>query len=209
MLLPKKDKDGIPYVSYSQINSWNNDKNKYMKQYFFGDPRDSNAYLDFGTKFGEAMETGDFSTFPKEKREFLATIPRLDEFEREIKWEFEGFYLKGFIDTNNVPVVTIIDYKTGDLSKEDYYSSDEYKQLEMYAGAIEQETGKLPEKAKVILVERLGNGFTGTLTLGSSYVEVDKKINRDTIDKVKQYVLDTVEDISRHYKAFLSLTENK
>ena len=84
--LPRRDKEGNFYLSYSQMSMWKKSKRDYMRQYFYGeeDTKDFlKPYGDFGSKVGEALEDNDFSGFTEEEQKFLKTIPRLEEFERE------------------------------------------------------------------------------------------------------------------------------
>ena len=83
--LPKTDKDGNPYLSYSQVSTWKRNKRDYIRQYFMGEGFEGNAYTDFGSRVGEALEKGIYNGFTASEIEFLETIPRYDEFEREIR----------------------------------------------------------------------------------------------------------------------------
>lgn len=204
--LPKKDKEGNQYLSYSQIHSFINKRRDYIRQYFLGDKFEGNAYTDFGKKIGEALENNDFSNFNKKEHELLKTIPRYDEFEREVRLQRDGFYVLGYIDSNTSDCIKILDYKTGDMDKEAVYVSDDYSQLYIYAAALEQELGALPKKASVVLIERLGNPFKGDkLVLGDKYVTIDKKITKKAIKDVVNKVDRVADEISDLYEVFLKL----
>jgi hypothetical protein len=205
--LPRKDEGGTPYLSYSQIATWKRSKRDYIRQYFLGEGFDGNQYTDLGKKVGEALENNDFSDFSRDERKLLLQLPRLDSFERMIRLEFpEGFYIKGFIDTNSSDFKHIIDYKTGDMGKRTEYDNDDYYQLEIYALALEQETGVLPDKAEVVLIERLGNAFKGeTLVLGSQFEIIDRSLDVFRLETVRQDVLKIALEISEYYEAFKQL----
>lgn len=219
IILPRTDKEGNYYLSYSQISTWKKSKRDYIRQYFLGEAFTGNKYTEFGTKVGESLENNDFSGFTKKEQEFLKTVPRYDEFEREIKLNMKGFYVKGFIDTNSLEpwhkghkyqtVLKLADYKTGDITKKkEEYESDDYIQLEIYSAAIKQDTKKLPKDVKVYLIDRKGNAYKGEeLTLGEEYVTIDKKITLKRVKEVKKIVQDTAEEISDYYKVFLKLNE--
>lgn len=219
IILPKTDDDGVYYLSYSQISTWKKSKREYIRQYFMGEKFEGNAYTEFGSKVGEALENNDYDGFTAKEKKFLKTIPRYDEFEREIKLQMDGFYIKGFIDTNTVLytdenkeskelVDKIADYKTGDITKKAVeYESDDYNQLDIYAGAIRQDTGKLPSNVKVFLIDRTGNAFKGeTLKLGSEFVTITKTVTDKRVDKVLEDVQVIAEEISRYYKLYLTLS---
>ncbi len=216
LILPKTDGEGVPYLSYSQVNTWKRSKRDYIRQYFLGEGFTGNAYTDFGSKVGEAIEDNDFSGFNDFEQEFLKTVPRYDEFEREIRLELDGFFIKGFIDTNSKPtdyeklgihVRRIADYKTGDiLKKTAEYESDDYIQLDIYAAAMEQEYGILPDSAQVYLIGRSGNAFKKEeLRLTNEFVTVNRSITPEKISKVKKDLQDIAEEISAYYQAYLKL----
>lgn len=209
--LPKKDDKGVPYLSYSQMSTWKKSKRDYIRQYFFGERFEGNAYTDFGGDIGSALENNDFSAYTKEEQEFLNTLPRLDQFERKVRLEFkEGFYVTGFIDTNSSDFKKIKDYKTGDMSKEAEYDNDNYTQLEIYAMALEQETGILPEEAEVILIERTGNAFKGEeLKLGSQFKVIPRSLDVFRLETVRQDIVKIAYEISEYYKIFLELCSDE
>ncbi len=208
MILPKIDKHGKPYLSYSQINSFLYNKKDYIKSYFFNEPIQFTAYIDFGSKVGKALETNDFSDFSEEEQQTLKRVPRLDEFEKEIRVDFGEFYLKGFIDTNSSDLTHFMDYKTGAAKKVTEYQKDDYIQPHIYALGIEQETGILPKKADIILIERYGNAFKGEpLTVGKEILPVPIDISRERIEYARELVIKTAKEIEHYYKIFLKLNK--
>lgn len=217
LILPRLDKDGNYYISYSQLNTWKRSKREYIRQYFFGEAFEGNAYTDFGTKVGEALENNDFSGFTAEEKKFLKTIPRYGEYEREIKLQMKGFYVKGFIDTSSpeedydngkgLHVRRMADYKTGDVKKKEAeYASDDYTQVDIYAAALRQEYGVLPDSVGVYIIDRKGNAFKGEeLTLGSKFVHVEKGTTDKRADNILEEVQTLAEEISEYYQIFLKL----
>jgi hypothetical protein len=206
--LPRLDDEGNCYISYSQHSKWKYSKKDYIRSYFFGDRFEGNAYTDFGSKIGEALENNDFSAFDKVELKTLNKITRLDEFERKIKLDLGDFYVMGYIDSNDTDCDILIDYKTGSLDKVAVYEDDEYDQLAIYAAAIEQETGKLPSQAHVELIERLGNAFRGeTLSLGKEVIQIPQDISPKRIKKVKKDIINVAKEISDHYRVFNNLNQ--
>lgn len=205
--------EGQPYLSYSQYSKFIKDYKGYVHQYFFGDPFLGNAYTEFGTKIGEALEKGDFSGFTDREKKTLELVPRLDEFERQVIWDLEGFVVMGYIDTNdnkNGEVNTVIDYKTGATSKEDEYDSEEYDQVAIYCAAIGQETGVYPEEGMVVLIERNGNAFRGEgLRLGTKVITIPQDVSKKKINQTRLKLRRTAKRISDHYAVFNKLQEVK
>lgn len=164
MNLPRKDKEGNSYLSYSQISLFKKDREEYRKQYILNEPFTGNAYTDFGSKVGKALELNDFSQgFTQSEQGTLKRVPRLDEFEKEVKLTYpdHGFYVVGYIDTIKSDLSILHDYKTGGKGKEHQYQQPEYTQLCYYSLAIKQQYGILPAKAQVCFIRRGGNAFRG------------------------------------------------
>jgi len=221
IMLPRVDEKGDYYISYSQINSWKRSKRDYIRSYFFGESFEGNAYTDFGSLVGEALEHNDFSSFTDEEEEFLKKVPRYDRFEVEVRLSMDGFYVLGFIDTMKMlydhkgaghlieGISAIADYKTGSIEKKIMdYDSDDYIQLDLYAMALQERIGKLPEKMYVYLIGRSGNAYAGEeLTLDKRFVEIEKHIDQKRVDQVKSEVQKIAEEISDYYKVFLKLNK--
>tara|TARA_R110002167_G_scaffold331706_1_gene538404 strand:- start:55922 stop:56557 length:636 start_codon:yes stop_codon:yes gene_type:complete len=203
MNLPKRDEENKGLYSYSQHKKWREDKKAYILSYFFKERFSGNAYTDFGSKVGEALENGDYSGFDKVEVKMLSKATRLDEFERPINWKFKDFTVLGYIDTIDKELTTLVDYKTGALNKVSVYEDDSYDQLGIYAGAIQQETGKLPTKAYVELIERTGNPFQREeLALGTFIVNIPQDVSPKKIKQIKREIEQAVKEISQYYSVF-------
>ena len=201
MNLPKKDKNGVGRLSYSQISLFKRSKSEYYESYIQGKPFEGNAYTDFGSKVGEALEHNDFSSFKKDEQETLKKVKRLDEFEREVRLNYEGFYVLGFIDSNKKDFTEIIDYKTGGLKKEFQYSKPDYNQLCLYALSLRQETGITPVEASVEFIRRKGNAFRGqALTVGDEVISIPVDISLERLKSVYWETLNVAKEIEQFYK---------
>tara|TARA_R110000803_G_scaffold12771_1_gene36432 strand:+ start:84 stop:704 length:621 start_codon:yes stop_codon:yes gene_type:complete len=201
MNLPRKDKDGISRLSYSQISLFKRSKSEYYESYIEGKPFEGNEYTDFGSKVGEALEHNDFSSFKKDEQETLKKVKRLDEFEREVRLNYEGFYVLGFIDSNKSDFTEIIDYKTGGLKKEFQYSKPDYNQLCLYALSLRQETGITPLEASVEFIRRKGNAFRGqALTVGDEVISIPVDISLERLKSVYWDTLNVAKEIEQFYK---------
>ena len=200
MNLPRKDKDGISRLSYSQISLFKRSKSEYYESYIEGKPFEGNEYTDFGSKVGEALEHNDFSSFKKDEQETLKKVKRLDEFEREVRLNYEGFYVLGFIDSNKSDFTEIIDYKTGGLKKEFQYSKPDYNQLCLYALSLRQETGITPVEASVEFIRRKGNAFRGqALTVGDEVISIPVDISLERLKHVYWDTLNVAKQIEKFY----------
>lgn len=203
MNLPRKDKDGNSYLSYSQISLFKRDQGEYYHNYVMGKPFEGNIYTDFGSKVGESLEHNDFTKFSPIEQNVLKQCVRLDEFEREVRLDYpeHGFYVLGFIDTNSFDLSRIIDYKTGGKGKEAKYVSGHYHQLAIYALALMQETGVRPTAAQVNFIRREGKPHLGEpLTIADEPpLLLDIDISEDTLKRVYWDTLETAKKIEQFY----------
>jgi len=201
--LPKKDENGISYISYSQIQLFKKDREEYHQRYILSQKFEGNAYTDFGSKVGKALETGDYNSFSTREITTLKKCERLDEFEKRVKINFEGFYVLGFIDTISKDYSKIIDYKTGGANKEYQYNKEEYTQLCYYALAIRQEFGITPKTAQVNFIRRKGNAFKGeNLTVGNEVKIIDVDITYNRLKKVYWEIITVANQIESFYKLY-------
>ena len=202
MNLPKKDKNGISYLSYSQLSLFKRSKEEYYENYILGKKFEGNEYTDFGSKVGEALENNNFDNFTEKESNVLKKVKRLDEFERPTFLNYEGFYVMGFIDTNSLDYFKIIDYKTGGKNKEKEYLKDEYTQLHLYALSLRQETGVTPTEASVEFIRRGGNAFRGEklIVANEEPITIKIDINYNKLKKVYWETLRTAKEIEQFYK---------
>lgn len=223
MILPRKDAEGNPYISYSQIKTWNEAKgfntgkkgrHEFIMTYFFNeDFPDINGFAQFGTEVEDYICGKEYakSLFSSEEKQTLDKIQPLGVFQKEIKIPFsEGFYLKGFIDDSKNDFSKLRDYKTAsEKSKAKYYGED-YDQLDIYALGAKQITGILPKELEVCVIERLGNGFRGgrsVMTVGKNIWYIPRETNEKRIQTLKENIIRTVEEISKYYEVFLKLNK--
>ena len=159
--LPRTDSKGNSYISYSQISTFLYNQADYYHNYVLGKRFEGNVYTEFGSKVGGALEVNDFANFEPQEQNTLSQVVRLDEFEREVRLQYKGFYLLGFIDTNLLSLERIIDYKTGKHGNESKYANDSYTQIALYALALRQETGITSAIGPVNFIQRDGNPGIG------------------------------------------------
>jgi hypothetical protein len=202
MDLPKKDKYGVNRLSYSQMSTFKKSKDLFYQRYIVGEEFQTNEYIEFGSKVGSALEKNDFSKFSKQEVEILNKVTRLDEFERPVFLRYSEFYIVGYVDTVNSDLTEIIDYKTGGLKKEFQYMEDDYHQLQIYALAIQQETGVAPKKASVEFIRRKGNLYRGqSLFVGDEQpIKIDIDVGSSRLMDVYLDILKTADEISEFYK---------
>jgi hypothetical protein len=201
MNLPKKDKNGNSYLSYSQINLFLKSPKQYYEQVILDKPFKGNEYTDFGTQVGAALELNMFGMFSDAEKEILSKVKRLDIFERATFLKYDDFYVIGYIDTISSDFKKIIDYKTGGKKKELEYMKEDYTQLHYYALGIEQETGITPIDASVEFIRRGGNLYKGQPLIVSDEfpINIPVDISRARLDKVYNDTKDIAKEIELFY----------
>lgn len=221
MNLPRKDENGTPYISYSQIKAWNEAKgfntgglgrHEFILTYFLSQNYgDKNGFAQFGTDV-ENYICGDVNAkclFTDKEKETLDKIAPLGTFQQKIKIPFEeGFYLTGYIDDTNHNFTKIRDYKSASEKSKAQYETDEYKQLDIYALGIKDLTGKLPKELEVCVIERIGNGFRGgrdVMSVGENIWYIKRETNTKRLKELKEYIVKTALEISKYYTIFQKL----
>lgn len=210
-------------------------KYEYMYSYFFGERWPDMGWAEFGQDVedficyhkapnvlemdeerkakGEKLLTDVFASFDAKEKGIMKKIKPLGTFQKEIKIDFGGFYLLGYIDDATADFSHLRDYKTCSKNSSQQYYEDDYYQLDLYALWVLQETGKLPKKLEVCMIERAGNCFRGggrgALSVKGEIWYHERKTGQDRLEYLEGYIRDTAQDISKHYKAFLSLTGGK
>lgn len=196
MNLPKKDKYGNPYLSYSQISCFLKNHDEYIERYIFDKPFEGNEYTIFGSKVGEALEKNDFSEFKENEKEVLKKCIRYDLFEYRTILKYDNFYVVGYIDTITKDLTKIIDYKTGGRNKEYEYTKKDYTQLCYYALSLRQMHGVTPVKAEVNFIRRFGNAFKGEkLKVGKESFLIDVDISMDRLKSVYWSTIEVAKNI--------------
>lgn len=220
--LPKKDKNGVPFLSYSQIDLWHTvkgfdtglpGKQEYIRKYFLGEKFPSGPFAEFGKDVEDYIcyRKGE-EKFTEEERKVLEQIVPLGVFQKEFKLHFGDFYVMGYIDDTNEDHSIIADYKTASEASVKKYYSPNYDQLDVYALAIQQLTGSLPNNMYICAISRTGNGFKGgrnVLKVGKEVWNIQRPIEEERLISLKNKILTTAEEISDYYRIFKKLNKIK
>ena len=150
--MKKKLQNPRGYLSWTQIDLWLRDPERYVKQYMLGGDGDKNDRMNFGSKVATAIETGE-STGDITIDTLAATIPRYKKSEHEIratlKTDKGDVVLLGKLDTFCPDTLAFDEYKTG-TTKWTQRMAQNHKQLDHYTTLIYLESGKIPPKIRLI-----------------------------------------------------------
>ena len=223
MLQLPKNKDGIPYISYSQWTSWNAIKGfntglpgryEYMLSYFFGQEWPDMGWAQFGNEVEDYIcERKGAENFDDSERATLERIEPLGLFQHEFLLEFDGFGLLGFIDdaspggeTADSAFKKIRDYKTCSENSSKKYYGEDYYQLDIYAMWVQQRLGRLPEELEVVMVERTGNPFRGggrdVLKVGGQIWYHQRQTSPERIHFLREDIARTAKEISEAWMVY-------
>lgn len=221
--LPRQDADGNYYISYSQYSTWKElksfnlgilGKQEYILGYFLGVEWPDQGWAQFGSEVEDYICTKDKSEkFGVLEKETLDKITPIGVFQKEIKlWIFPNVYIYGFMDDCNEDMSWLRDYKTASNNSRQRYYKDDYTQLDIYAMYALQETGKIPEKLEVCIIERKGNCFgmverRDLLSVGKEIWYHQRETSQERLDKIKGTITATIFEISNAYKLFKKLNK--
>lgn len=214
--LPKQ-KDGKPYISYSQHSSFNetNDEFRYQMilNYIFGIkvPSRFELFAVFGNHCGEYIETkgekrgsllsdNDCKILDKVMKDFHKD----SEYEREVWIDRGDYFILGFEDrwegfkneeTGELTHCNVEDFKTGNISKKAaHYGSEKYGQTTLYCFA-EEEKGLEIKSSFVTMLDRKGNPMSETnptkLELTGEVKRIETPYSRERAEKVLSEMDDT------------------
>lgn len=205
-------------VSYSQLNSFKEYKEQYIRGYFLGIPSESGIFAFFGSLVGEYFEKGakneNLSEFDMQTIDELLKHPS-SQFEAEVVIDLEPFGLKdcvlqGFSDHeyNKENLHFIEDLKTGaEKDKEKKYGDlEKYFQTRLYAYQRELEGHKIGG-CRVNHLDRKGNnliqGDKNVLRLTGRIDYIDTPYKKEDVEKwLKQTVVPVCIEIAEYYKVY-------
>lgn len=175
--LPKQ-KDGIPYISYSQHTSFNETSDEFRYQmilnYIFGIKVESRFedFAVYGNHCGEYIETqgktrgsmlsdADCKILDDFMKDFVST----SEYEREVWIDRGNYFVLGYEDRWELiqpNLCDVEDFKTGNVDKKGpFYASEKYGQTTLYSFCEEQKGIKVRESF-VTMLDRKGNPMSDT-----------------------------------------------
>lgn len=197
-LLPKK------HLSWSSLNCWMSNKERFRREYFENGKKLDTKYLRFGKGIAELIESG-------KHKEMLPDLIVYEKPEFEIRVEIEGVpmlaYLDGYDPINNV----FLEYKTG-KHPWTQVKVQKHDQLTLYAMLLRTLTGKAPEYCDLIWIETKEGGVEVEDFWRSNEKEINvtgkimtfrREFDNRELDRMEHIVLKCAEEISDAYDKFI------
>lgn len=197
-LLPK------PHLSWSSINCWMTNPERFRKEYFENSEKLDTKYLRFGKGVAKLIEEG-------KHKELLPDLVVYDKPEYELRCEIFGVPMLGFLDSYDSVNNVFLEYKTG-KNPWDQRKVQKHDQLTLYATMLKHITGKMPEYCDLIWIETK----EGAVEVNDFWRDNEKEINvtgkivtfhrefdSREVDRMEFIILKAAEEISDAYKEFI------
>lgn len=223
LLLPKK------YLSWSQLNLWLTNKERFRKEYFENTDKLDTKYLRFGKGFAKLME--DIAKNPeclKDRRwamdnvrmdvmspeyvDFVNNLKWYDTPEFEIKCEVLGVPILSFIDSYDSKNNVFYEFKTG-KHPWDQSKVQKHDQLVFYAMALKHSKGKTPESCDLIWIQTKEGakesvdfwreGSNTAIHITGNIKDFHREFDEREIERLEELLVKSAEEISEAYQNFI------
>lgn len=201
MLLPNK------HLSWSALELWEKDPREYMRVYFEGGERFTNAAMSYGSKFARAVETGDAGG--DEILNFAAlSVPKHAVPEcrlyAEMKTTEGRLPLLGFADSACYnPADGLIEYKTG-ATKWTQSRVDAHGQLTFYALIVYLRSQTLISDIKLVWLPT--EKIDGRIELTGEIITFSTRRTLQDVMHMMNRAKKVAGEISASYQTFLEQT---
>lgn len=198
LVLPK------PYLSWSSMNCWMSNKERFRREYFEHGEKLDTKYLRFGKGIAKMIEEGKHKTL-------LPDLIVYDSPEFEIKTEVMGVPILSYLDSYDSVNNVFREYKTG-KHPWDQAKVQKHDQLTFYATALKYSTGEMPEYCDLDWIETKD----GVMEVSDFWRESDKIIGTTgrivsfhrefdsrEIERMEELIRRCAEQISEAYQNFI------
>jgi len=197
-LLPKA------HLSWSQLQVWNSNKERYIREYFAGGKRLDTKYLRFGKGIAGMIEDGTYTSV-------LPDLIVYDKPEYQINTEIRGVPILSFIDSYDPTFHKFREYKTG---KNPWTQAQVQKhgQLVFYAVALRAETGLKPWECHMDWIETRDESKEPhsfwknekTLALTGKIKTFRREFSDVELERMEALIEKTAKEIDEAYRKFIS-----
>ena len=197
-LLPKS------HLSWSAINCWMTNPERFRKEYFENSEKLDTKYLRFGKGVAKLIEEGKHT-------ELLPGLVVYDSPEYELRCTIFDVPMLGYLDSYDSVNNVFLEYKTG-KNPWDQRKVQKHDQLTLYATMLKHITGKMPEYCDLIWIETK----EGPVEVNDFWRDNEKEINvtgkivsfrrefdSREIDRMEFIIQKAAEEISDAYKEFI------
>ncbi len=198
LILPK------PWLSWSSINCWMTNKERFRREYFENADKLDTKYLRFGKGIAKMIEDG-------LHKELLPDLPIYDCPEYELRATIMGVPMLSYIDCYDSKTGNFLEYKTG---KHAWTQAkvQKHDQLTLYATMLKEITGKIPEYCDLIWIETkeekkevedFWRENEKTLNVTGKIISFRREFDEREIDRMETLIQKVAEEISDAYQEFI------
>ena len=198
LILPK------PHLSWSAINCWMSNPERFRREYFENSDKLDTKYLRFGKGIAKMIEDG-------QHKELLPDLVVYNKPEFEIRCTVMGVPMLAHLDSYDSVNNVFREYKTG---KHPWTQSkvQKHDQLTLYATMLKQLTSKMPEycdldwietKDGVSEVEDFWRTNEKTINVTGRVVSFHREFDEREVDRMESLIQKAAEEISDAYQEFI------
>lgn len=198
LILPK------PHLSWSAFSVWQQNPERFKREYFANGKRLDSKFLRFGKSIASAIEDGTYKE----------TLPRLEvysEVEFQINADVSGVPILSYLDTYDPQKNILREFKTG-TRRNPWDARKVYKhgQLVFYAVALRAMTGKMPEYCHldwIITDDSMESNSVfdkGKLRVTGEIISFKRVFDNRELDRMEKDIVRVAREISDAYKKYLS-----
>ncbi len=206
-----------PYLSYSQMRVWLDDKEQYRDRYYRGITEAGSKYMMFGSEIAKGLEDGSI-VVPG-----LITYP-VQEYQCKIDVEGVPFY--AYIDQYDPAEHKFREIKTGSMRPNGaprwtQRDVDNHMQLDVYSLLIQMKDGEVADlchldwlktRPKVkTMIDAFGNMLSSQsneMELAGEVVSFPRIITQNERDRMRVIIRSVAHEISEDYSAYLALRDS-
>lgn len=198
LILPKN------HLSWSSINCWMSNPERFRREYFEGGPKLDTKFLRFGKGIAELIESG-------KHKELLPDLPVYEKVEFEIRCEVMGVPMLAYLDSYDPINNVFTEFKTG---KHAWTQAkvQKHDQLTLYATMLKALTGKMPEycdlywietKEGTVEVEDFWRSNEKEINVTGRIIPFHREFDEREVDRMEFVIQKSAEEISEAYQEFI------
>lgn len=205
IILPKT------YLSWSQMNCWMSNKERFRREYFEHTDKLDTRYLRFGKGIAEMIENNTY-------KELLPDLIVYDTREFEIKTEVNGIPILSYLDDYDSINNVFREKKTGKSDKHGKPAWTQCKvqkhdQLVFYATALKHSRGEMPKYCDLDWIEtKEGSAevddFWRTndriINVTGRIVSFHREFDEREVERMENLIVKNAYEISEAYKKFIA-----
>lgn len=193
------------YLSYSQMQCWLHNKERFRREYFESGEKLDTKYLRFGKGIAKMIEEGKHTTL-------LPNLPVYPCPEFEIRCEIEGVPMLSYLDSYDPANNVFLEYKT---AKSPWTQSkvQKHEQLVVYATMLKHSVGKIPAYCDLVWIETQVGGLPiddfwrtneGIVNVTGKIQSFHRIFDPREIKRMEETIVKCANEISEAYKNFIA-----